>query len=201
MKKIILTNKEIYHIYNRGVDKRKIFLNSKDYQRFVDGLVVFNDTENLDGRHLRDLIDGQDRKALVNIVAYCLMPNHFHLLLEQIADTGVTKFMKKLTTGYTMYFNKKYERTGALVQGVFKRSHIRTNDRLLEMSRYIHANPLKILPEKSFFALESYRWSSLSDYLGIKAPSLVVNNKKIILDQFKNAASYRAFIRGLTSDK
>lgn len=142
----MLANDQIYHVYNRGVDKRNIFLNDRDYQRFTDSLIVFNDTKNLSGGHFNDYVDGKDRKLIVNVIAYCLMPNHFHLLLEQVRDNGITNFIHKLTTSYTMYFNKKYGRTGSLIQWVFKRSHIISNDRLLEIGKYIHTNPVKILP-------------------------------------------------------
>jgi putative transposase len=198
MRNIHLATSEIYHIYNRGVDKRNIFVDINDYKRFVEGLVVFNDKNNLSGRKFKALISGEDRSTIVNIIVYCLMPNHFHLLLEQIEEGGITFFVKKFTTSYTMYFNKKYERSGALIQGVFKRSHVKSNDRLLEMSRYIHTNPKKILPRDMEHEIASYPWSSLPDYLGKPNPLPVVSNKEIILDQFKTTNDYYKFILGLT---
>jgi putative transposase len=198
MRNAILTNKQIYHVYNRGVDKRDIFLNRRDYQRFSDGLVVFNDVRDLLGDHFNDRIGGENRKQLVNIIAYCLMPNHFHLLLEQIRDDGITHFMRKMTTSYAMYFNKKNGRSGALIQGVFKRSNIASNARLLEMSRYIHTNPWKILSKKHEDDLTSYQWSSLPDYLGAENIAPIVSNKDIILDQFKTTVDYRNYILGRT---
>jgi len=206
MKNIILAKREIYHIYNRGVDKRKIFLNNHDYQRFTDSLSVFNDIKTLAGRHFNDLVDNPCKEPLVNVIAYCQMPNHFHLLLEQRAEDGITKFLQKLTTSYTMYFNIKNKRTGALIQGVFKRSHIKTNPRLLEMSRYIHSNPIKILKNNGETGrtiseqLLAYPWSSLPDYVGVREKSKIIENEKIILDQFPSRKAYAKYVLGETSD-
>ncbi len=204
MKNISLSNRQIYHIYNRGVDKRNICLNTKDYQRFVDSLSVFNNTKNLNGRRFATLLREEGGDRLVNVIAYCLMPNHFHLLLEQLTDNGITKFLQKMTTSYTMYFNKKYSRTGALIQGVFKRSHIKRNGRLLEMSRYIHCNPIKILKSENSASpslrekLLTYQWSSFPDYAGMSIEPKIISNKEIIIDQFKSPGSYVAYVLGET---
>jgi len=204
MRSASLSNRQIYHIYNRGVDKRNIFLNTKDYQRFSDSLFVFNNTENLNGRRFTTLLRDKGNDSLVNVIAYCLMPNHFHLLLEQLTDNGITKFLQKMTTSYTMYFNKKYSRTGALIQGVFKRSHIKSNGRLLEMSRYIHRNPIKILTGENSASLSlkkellTYQWSSLPDYAGVSIEPKIISNKELIIDQFKSPEAYVAFVLGET---
>jgi putative transposase len=131
------------------------------------------------------------------------MPNHFHLLLEQREDNGITKFLQKMTTSYTMYFNKKNTRTGALIQGVFKRSHIKTNERLLEMSRYIHANPIKILGKnlsKSELKqkLLKYKWSSFPDYADAKIEQPIVTNKQIVMKQFRSSKAYVRYVLGET---
>lgn len=201
MRNISLSNKEIYHIYNRGVDKRNIFLNERDYQRFSASLIVFNNKIKLNGRDFDDHENFRREYPLVNVIAYCLMPNHFHLLLEQREDNGITKFLQKMTTSYTMYFNKKNTRTGALIQGVFKRSHIKTNERLLEMSRYIHTNPIKLfgknlskneLKQK----LLKYQWSSFPDYAGEKIEQPIVANKQIVMKQFHSPKAYIRYILG-----
>jgi len=199
MRKTSLSNREIYHIYNRGVDKRKIFLNVNDHQRFSDSLVVFNSKHNLDGCHFSERAQLDNEEPLVNVIAYCLMPNHFHLLLEQREDLGITKFLQKMTTSYTMYFNTKYSRTGALIQGVFKRTHIKTNARLLEMSRYIHANPIKILAAGKASGsikdkLLNYQWSSFPDYAGARNESRIIANKQIIMDQFSSPKAYIKYV-------
>ena len=204
MRNISLSNREIYHIYNRGVDKRSIFLNQRDYQRFADSLIVFNNKTNLNGRHFNDRENFLREKPLVNIIAYCMMPNHFHLLVEQRMDNGITKFLQKMTTSYTMYFNKKNKRTGALIQGVFKRSHIKSNARLLEMSRYIHTNPIKILDRNNTARgslkekLLAYQWSSFPDYAGMHIEQPIVGNKQIIMGQFRSPKAYIKYILGET---
>ena len=122
MKKPVFINSEVYHIYNRGVEKRKTFLDDKDYFRFIHNLFEFNDDApamNLYYKlpqiqsyevQLRKIhkIERQPRKLLVEIIAFCLMPNHYHILIKQKVDNGIVRFMQKLGTGYTNYFNKKF---------------------------------------------------------------------------------------------
>jgi len=178
----------IYHIYNRGVEKRKVFLGDKDYFRFIHDLFEFNDTvpagkfstiggSTSDSRKKRNLI--------VEILAFCLMPNHFHLFIRQLVEGGIVKFMQKLGTGYTMYFNEKYKRVGGLFQGRFKAILIDDENHFLYLPYYIHSNPLDlIMPKwkekgiedwrKTNQFLESYRWSSYLDYIGKKNfPSVI----------------------------
>jgi putative transposase len=201
MRRVSLANGEIYHVYNRGVDKRKVFLNTRDYQRFVDGLIIFNTKERIASHSFGTKKSFKDENALVNIMAYCLMPNHFHLLLEQRTENGIAKYIQKLITGYTMYFNKKHDRSGVLYQGVFKSKHVKTNAYLLELSRYIHANPTEILGENAKGRVDvrnyllKYPWSSLSDYADSKGHSdLSALNKEMILGQFSSPSNYVDFV-------
>jgi putative transposase len=201
MRGTFLANRQIYHIYNRGVDKRTVFLNKADHQRFADGLNVFNTKENLNGQRFSSRTNIKNEDRLVNILVYCLMPNHFHLLLEQLDENGITKFVQKMTTSYTMYFNNKYKRTGALFQGVFKRSHIKSDPSLLEISKYIHLNPVKILGDDGDKKrLLEYPWSSFPDYVGERAGSLIIDNQSIILNQFDSPHHYKSFVLGETYD-
>lgn len=175
---------EWYHCYNRGVDKRKIFGDTRDYERFLLGMFVGNGEipvhiSNLKNPQLREVLkdDSFDRgDPLVEIGAYCLMPNHFHLLIKETTEGGVARFMQKLCTGYTMYFNTKHERTGALLAGTFKSKHV-SNDRYLKhLVSYIHLNPAELFdPEWEIGQgnsrmikknLENYRYSSLPDFFG-----------------------------------
>lgn len=201
-------NNEVYHIYNRGVEKRKIFLNDQDRFRFIHDLYEFNDKKpafNLTRRIEVGLRSDCPREILVEIFAYCMMPNHFHLMLRQIADNGITKFMHKLGTGYTNYFNKKYERVGCLFQGKYKATHIQREDHYIHLPYYVHFNPLKLfmpnwkeqgvadIPGALAF-LENYRWSSHLDYLGIKNfPSLI--NKEFIDGFLGGHSGYKQRIR------
>ena len=211
MKKPPFVEDEIYHIYNRGVEKRSIFKNDSDRFRFIHDLFEFNDKEpalniyyklpslksygdesyEVEPRKIRPR-----RELLVEIVAFCLMPNHFHLLLRQRGKNGIINFMQKLGTGYTMYFNKKHDRVGPLFQGRFKAIHVNSDDYFRYLCHYIHLNPLdmfapewreeKIKNKRSAMTyLENYRWSSSQDYSGIKNfPSVI--SKDLISDVFEN---------------
>ena len=183
---------ELFHLLNRGVDKRNIFLDDSDRARFVHNLFEFNDSapahplksEKLDlrsptfRRRSRD-VPRQDR--LVDIHSWCLMKNHYHLLLSEKVEGGITKFIRKLNIGYSKYFNERYERSGALFQGRTKRVLIARDAHFLYIPHYIHLNPLdyvrsahrwregKIASAQSALAhLNNYRWSSYLDYIGAK---------------------------------
>lgn len=185
MRKEIFLNDQFYHIYNRGVDKRLIFLNERDYERFYSGLCLFNDARQHDYDfseiNLRSLASCPvgEREKLVDILHWSSMPNHFHLFLRQNRKDGIRIFMHKLGTGYTKYFNKKHERSGRLFEGSFKACHVNKDNYFSHLGAYISVNHLDLLkPEwrekgaprkeiqkcKNF--LTEYRWSSSRDYLG-----------------------------------
>ena len=201
-RKTKLETEELYHIYNRGVEKRKIFQNSSEYKRFLVLLYIANNDQPL---HIKDFgsipieeIFRQNRgKPLVAIGAYCLMPNHFHLLITPLVDGGISKFMLKLQTGYSMYFNKKNERVGPLFQGTFKSSHIADDLYLKYIYSYIHLNPAKLknpnwkTQSKSFLSqlknfIAKYPYSSLQEYISsnykIINPKLFPVEKEDIID-------------------
>ncbi|MEK7095926.1 MAG: transposase, partial [Patescibacteria group bacterium] len=130
MQKPQFAQDQIYHIFNRGVEKRDIFVGEKDYFRFVHDLYEFNDEDRVYNSlyffkrepksiEVQPQYVKKERKLLVDILAFVLMPNHFHLILRQRVENGIVKFLQKIGTGYTMYFNKKYERVGSLFQGRF----------------------------------------------------------------------------------
>lgn len=179
-RKVQFIEDEYYHVYNRGTEKRKIFLNPDDYNRFLAMLYVCNSeypvSVNFRGR-TSEIFVTERGQILVDICAYCLMPNHFHLIVRERSEGGVSKFMQKLITGYTMYFNKINERSGALFQGKFKATHIDDDRYLSYLISYIHLNPVKIIDPnwkevgvtqknkaKSF--LDNYTYSSYLDYCG-----------------------------------
>ena len=128
MRKQKIASGGIYHIYNRGVEKRPLFLDDRDYNRFVYNMAIFNDIKpalnsgrkSKIGLAEKEIKSIKQRRPLVNIVAFCLMPNHYHLLLEQEEKDGISKFMNKIGVGYANYFNLKYQRVGPLFQGKFK---------------------------------------------------------------------------------
>ncbi len=210
MRNLVFTNGEFYHIYNRGTDKRRVFLQNKDYERFILGMKLFNSLEPINhfNRLLAEVSPRPNRpEALVKIVAYCLMPNHFHLILEQVQENGISKYIQKLLTGYTMYFNKRYERSGVLFQGVFKSKHIKDNSYLLHLTRYIHLNPVEAITPNCHDMqllnrlLNKFKWSSYFDYIGIRQGESIVDNSEIVLNQFKNKKKYRDFVLGLIGKK
>jgi len=157
----------IYHIYNRGTDKRAIFLSNHDRQRFVSNLYEFNDANPaLNWKYKSPLSEVRPRTKMVEVLAYCLMPNHYHLMLRQIVDGGITLFMRKLGTGYTMYFNTLNDRSGALFQGKFKSVTVERDAQLRYLPHYIHANPLDDSRGDLVAQLARYNFSSAPTYLG-----------------------------------
>ncbi len=202
MKKPSFVKDEIYHIYNRGVEKRTIFTGQKEYYRFIYDMFEFNDenstTNNSYSFKSKSIeVEPQykkSRKLLVEILAFVLMPNHFHLLLKQKRENGIIKFMQKLGTGYTMYFNKKHARVGGLFQGRFKAVLIENEAQYIHIPSYIHMNPLKFYRGSTSIKLKmdflsGYKWSSLSDYIGRKnLPSLT--SREQYLDFFGGEGSY-----------
>jgi len=193
MRKEQFISGEIYHILNRGVDKRNIFLENEDYLRFIHDLYEFNDEAPALNIYYRQFYEVGNRKhghkhreCIVDILALSLMPNHFHLLIKQRKDGGIQNFMRKLGTGYANYFNNKNQRTGVLFQGRYKAVPIKSDQHLLHLPYYIHLNPLDLYEpswrdkrihnyKNVVRFLEKYRWSSLPDYLGIKNFPSVIN--------------------------
>lgn len=201
---------ELLHIINRGVDKRKIFLDNQDYFRFIHDMFEFNDEDSVDSNFYyfnksHDVghreIKKKPRKLLVDILAFCLMPNHYHLFLTPKIQNGIPLFMKKLNGGYTKYFNAKHERSGFLFQGKYKRIIIKNEAHFIHLPYYIHFNPLDLIaPEwrerkikdfkKAMEFLNEYRWSSHLDYLNKKNfPSVI--NQEILLDFFNGHNGYK----------
>ncbi len=210
----IATN-EIYHIYNRGVEKRNIFLDDDDYYRFIHDLFEFNDTAPaidlyyfLNKKQIREVglpkIERAPRKIIVELMAFCLMPNHFHLIVRQKKENGITEFMRKIGTGYTNYFNKKYRRVGSLFQGKYKFVRLASESHFIHIPYYIHLNPLdlnffewrkrELKDHKSAIKfLDNYRWSSHMDYAGIKNfPS--VTQREFLLEFFGGPEKYKQSI-------
>lgn len=198
---------EVYHLFNRGVEKRTVFLDDRDYFRFIHNMFEFNDTapaQNLNFYFQSNpsllQVQRRHRELLVDILSYVLMPNHYHFLVRQKRENGITEFMRKIGTGYTNYFNTRYERVGSLFQGKFKAVHISKEPHYLYLPHYIHLNPLDIvMPEwreqrikdmqNVLSFLEKYRWSSYLDYIGKKnypsviyyrSPTSIVDYKKEI---------------------
>lgn len=227
MRKVKFCKGNFYHIYNRGVEKREIFRNDDDRWRFLQGMFMFNDektTANLLWQIektrgavtfgiLRDFlkINNGVRNPLVSILADCLMPNHFHLLIQEIKDGGISQFMHKLGIGYTRYFNNKYERVGGLCQGTFKAVLV-DNERYLQyLLAYINViNPAELiepnLKEKGISDfkrimqfVEEYPWSTNQEYLD-KRSSMIID-KSLLRELFGDSKRYKDFIEAVLSER
>lgn len=198
-RKIVFANGQFYHLFNRGVEKRPVFTNSWEFKRALD-TISFYQFQNPSLRYskylalndeLKQLFLGQLKKneKIVEIIAFCLMTNHFHFLARQTKEEGITKFMAKFTNSYTKYFNTKRQRIGPLFQGIFKAVHVESDEQLVHLSRYIHLNPVTafiVKPEE----LENYQWSSYPDYL----KNLKSEEGKAVMDFFKSPQDYKKFV-------
>lgn len=179
-----IRNDFYYHCFNRGVDKRLIFIDSSDYLRFINSISISNNPETLRFKHGKKL----ETDRFVDVINYCLMPNHFHLTLKQVSENGISFFLHRLATSYTKYFNIKHKRSGRLFEYVFKAVEVSTDEQLIHLSRYIHLNPFVagIVKEP-----EEYKWSSYLDYLGIFSN---IECKKQDVLSFFNKSSYGKFV-------
>lgn len=184
-RKISFSVGEYYHIYNRGNSKQKIFHNKQDYLHFIILLYICNSDTNVRIFNINRIKNGSvvdpflyERDALlVSIGAWVLMPNHFHILITEKIEGGISKFMQKLSTAYAMYYNQKYKRTGGLFEGKFKSQHLNTDKYLKYIFSYIHLNPVKLIQKDwkekgirnkkvALDYLNNYNYSSFLDYLG-----------------------------------
>ena len=191
MRRISFASGELYHIYNRGVDKRTIFESTADFIRFLKGICFLNDQDYYTKQSVTKYPSKYRTpgRPLISLKAFCLMPNHFHLLIQQVAENGVSKFMQRLANSYTKYFNKKSERSGHLLEGAYKIKPVNTDAYLLNLSKYIHLNP-KDLGENP----ETFPWSSYSHYLkGNRLPFLDTSE---VLKSFKDSKDYKKFVDG-----
>lgn len=183
MRKKPLANNEYYHIYNRGVDKREVFLEEKDFSRFLLAMNLLNDKEDgamikwrdyknyVKNANINDFLklNFRRREYLVDIVSYCLMSNHYHMILKQRTEKGIEKFLQKLGTSYTKYFNEKYERNGALFQGRFKSSLIKSEGLLSRLSIYVSCNS----EVHKISSAKKYQWCSFPHHIGKEKNDLV----------------------------
>ena len=186
---------EYYHIYSRGGDKRKIFHNAVDYQRFQKLLYLANSDKSFRFETIKNVYEVERGERLVSIGAYCPMPNHIHLLIKQKAENGISKFIQKFLTAYSMYYNVKYERTGSLFESKFKVEHLGNDVYLKYVFSYIHLNPVKLIypdwkedgisdKKRALDFLNQHTYSSFLDYRGIKRPENKILNREEFPDYF-----------------
>lgn len=199
---------EYYHIYNRGTDKRDIFLDKADKDRFIKLLFVANGTNPFVFRDFPiglPYVEFDRGEQLASIGAYCLMPNHFHILLKENNDGGITKLLNKILTSYSSYFNKKYKRTGRLFEGTFKAIHITEDNYLKYLLSYIHLNPVKLIDSKwkengikdknnAKKYLSDYSYSSYLDYTGVERIEEKILDRKVFPRYFSGIKDFEVFI-------
>ncbi|RJO59950.1 hypothetical protein C4544_06280 [candidate division WS5 bacterium] len=182
----------VYHIYNRGVEKRSIFVDDHDYRTFLNlfklTLTPKEELENADYIRIKNKSDS------VELWAYCLMPNHFHLLIKQLDEVSMTEFMRGISNSYVSYFNKKYKRVGSLFQGIYKAAIVDKDEHLVHLSRYIHMNPLDI-----DIKILEYPYSSYKHYTGNTDPRWL--NTSEILGHFNDQPKeYKKFVEDYKVD-
>lgn len=204
-----------YHVYNRGVEKRTIFQDDQDYRVFLNLIKNYLSTNPESFIHPvievtgSGLVRPRPLKSFfgeITLHSYCLMPNHFHLLLKQTTKNSMTRFMQSLCTSYSMYFNKKYERVGPLFQGVYKAVLVMEDSYLLHLSRYIHLNPTELLTRTDPVKPAEYAYSSYFYFLRKRKAEWI--NPEPILDFFKNQRgedlkdflSYQRFVEDYKED-
>lgn len=192
---------QYYHIFNRGVARQPVFLNKRDYERFIHTLSYYRYVHppvklsrllHLPKKEREKLMLSLEVKGekMVEIICYVLMPNHFHLLLKQNTDGGISTFIRLAVNSWTRYFNTKHNRPGSLFQGAFKAVRVESDEQLIHLSRYIHLNPLVsyLVKEKDFL---SYPWSSLPEFLN--GTSILVNTAPV-LSHFSSPGKYTEFV-------
>lgn len=202
MRKVPLITGEYYHVYNRGVDKRNIFGTKGNLNRFLQSIDAFNTEEPTGGLYGLSFDEKFGRrtsksKKLVEIICFCLNPNHFHFLLKQVTKNGISEFIKRLSGGYTKYFNEKNDRSGVLFQGKFKSSHVDSNKYLLHLSVYINLNNL--VHELDKRELKELSFSSWKEYIEENSSNSRCG-KQIILGQFKSREEYKNFAENILPD-
>ncbi|OGN01260.1 MAG: hypothetical protein A3I26_02585 [Candidatus Yanofskybacteria bacterium RIFCSPLOWO2_02_FULL_43_10] len=194
IRKIIIAEDEYYHFYNRGNSKQAIFLDSKDYDRFIKLLFICNSRKNVSFRvdiveKGIDVWDFNREDPLVSICSWVLMPNHFHLYIKALSNNGPALFMLKIGTAYAKYFNAKYNRTGSLFEGKFKSVHVENDMQARYLFSYIHLNPVKIIQptwkeegikdkKAAIKFVENYRYSSFKDWAGSERKESLILNKQ-----------------------
>lgn len=200
---LVFARSEIYHVFNRGVERRPIFTNKREYERMKE-LMRYYRFANVPMRYSQlitlpkkkqkqvwDRLKTRDNYEVI-LIAYVLMPNHFHIVLKQISDQGVSRFLSNISNSFTKYFNTKYQRPGPLLQGPFKAIRVETDEQLLHLTRYVHLNPVAsflIEPKE----LDDYPWSSLPEYLNPQDKEFLCDTT-FIGNFFPSKDRYRAFV-------
>ena len=210
MRNIKIAPGEYYHIYNRGVNKQKIFHDRSDWARFLFLILYFQSPLKVShlGRVVKDLIhnlgligqhsvltnlrDEVVKKRMVELIAFCLMPNHFHLIIKEVEEGGIASYMQRVLNAYAKYYNTKYEKSGHLFQGPYGAVHVENDNQLIYLSAYIHRNPREL--SDWYNKEESFPWSSYQDFIGEnRYGDLLLPD--IVLVQSRNKKKYHEFVK------
>jgi len=200
---------EYYHLYTRGVRKKNVFFDNRDYARFLFCLLYFQYADNfynISDAVTRFLKTGSfasrkmtalnEKRRVADIIAFTLMPNHIHIIAREIEPGGIAQLMKRALGGYAKYFNTKYKVSGHVFQGAYNAVHIKDNDQLLYVSAYVHRNPRELRGWKN--REEKYPWSSFSDYTTTNRWGNLIQ-PNIVLEQFSKKLPYRDFVNTSTA--
>ncbi len=197
---------EYYHIYNRGVGKKIIFKDDRDRIRFLFLILYFQAENNFPQisriissyvKHRvfnasNDVKNGIIKERFIELTAFALMPNHFHLIVKETKEGGIGKYMQRVLNSYTKYFNTRYNISGHLFEGPYKAVHVEDNKQLLYLSAYIHLNPREL--NEWYKKEDGFPWSSYQDYIKENRWSEILKTE-IILEQFKDKKEYKNFIQ------
>ncbi|MEX1027146.1 MAG: transposase [Candidatus Paceibacterota bacterium] len=204
-RKVPLAINEFYHVYQRGINKQPIFELDEDKTRFLLPILASQSLKRIANPSLLSLryiktrsfgftqpiADDIATNRVVSLVSFCVMPNHFHIILQQLEDGGISQYMKRVLNSYAKYFNTKYDRSGHLFEKEFQAQHISSNTQLLHTSAYIHRNPREL---KGWAGNESrYEWSSFPDYTSLNRWGPLLD-QATLLDQFKDSTDYVSFV-------
>ena len=201
-RKIPIITGQVYHIFNRGINKQPIFFTPRNYKRAVNVIkyyliykppLPYSKFQKLPFSIKDELLKTMSQKERgVEVISYVLMSNHYHFLLRQTMDKGINNFIRKFQISYTKYINKRLDRSGALIQGQYKAVLIEDDEQLIHVNRYIHLNPYTSYIVKNIEELKGYAWSSLPQFLGEERDSFC--QKGIVLSLFKNVDKYWGFL-------
>ena len=205
MRRVKFAPGEYYHIYNRGNNKQNIFVDTRDWVRFLFAILHFQSPMPIHNigksvtHYIKHSVFNVTKETLekitthryIELISFSLMPNHFHLLLHETKDNGVSQYMQRIQNAYTKYFNTKYTKTGHLLQGPFQAVHVESNRQLLYLSGYIHRNSREIPGWKD--KEHKFSWSSYQDFFTRNRWGDLLKNQ-IIMEQFSNPADYQKFV-------
>jgi len=182
-----------YHVYNRGVEKRQVFSSQRDYERFLQTIYYYQFSgpkPKLSTYKRFKFKEFYNNPKIVEIVCYCLMPNHFHFLLKQVKENGIQEFMSKLSNSYAKYFNTKHKRVGPLWQGQFKAISVDSDEQLIHLSRYIHLNPIVADLTND---LTNFEYSSYNEFIDLNNRNF--SSPESILSYFSDNNTYKDFVK------